>query len=238
MTAPLISCIMATRGGAFPARAAIGCYRRQTWPNRELIVVSADPAAPVAGLIEQMADPSIRFLPAPVERVGALRNHAIAAARGELIAVWDDDDLSHPSRLEWQHQALAETGTTACVLARLLLWWPGRSRLAIGFHRTWENTLLAVRAELPAYSNSVRSSDTELVRALVARSRVAMLDRPAAYVYVAHGANLWHEAHFEMLFANGDETDPARYPELLDQLRAALPIDDYLAGLAARAKVD
>ena len=40
---PLISCLMLTRGRLVPTRFAIDCYRRQTWPNRELVIVCDDP---------------------------------------------------------------------------------------------------------------------------------------------------------------------------------------------------
>ncbi|MGI4936004.1 MAG: hypothetical protein ACRYF5_04550, partial [Janthinobacterium lividum] len=38
---PLISCVMVSRGHRYPAAFAIDCYRRQTYANRELIIVSA-----------------------------------------------------------------------------------------------------------------------------------------------------------------------------------------------------
>ena len=39
---PLISCLMVSRGDVFPAQLAIHCYRKQTYPNRELVIVSAN----------------------------------------------------------------------------------------------------------------------------------------------------------------------------------------------------
>lgn len=42
--------------------------------------------------------------------VGALRNAGCAAAAGELIAHFDDDDFSHPKRLEDQVRRLISSG--------------------------------------------------------------------------------------------------------------------------------
>jgi glycosyltransferase involved in cell wall biosynthesis len=227
---------MASRGRAYPARVAIDCYQRQRYADRELIVISAEPDAEVAEVILELGDPSIRFIAAPdVRRVGEMRNAAIRAASGDLISVWDDDDLSHPMRLEWQYSAMNAMGADACMLERVLLWWPQRRRLAFGVRRAWENTLLARREAMPAYSDQIRGSDTQVIRALVANSaRVTMLDRPEAYLYIAHGGNLWGEDHFEMLFTNGHEAAAADYDELIGRLRHDHQVDAYLSGSAAR----
>lgn len=225
---------MASRGGAYPARFAIDCYKRQSYLDRELIVVSADPDAEVAALIAELGDPSIRWLAAPAAAsVGQLRNAAIAVASGDLISVWDDDDLSHPMRLQWQREALEAQAADACMLTRVLLWWPSRRRLAVGVPRAWENTLLAKRAALPAYSDVRRRSDTLLVQAMrEAARRIVLLDRPDGYVYIAHGGNLWPDEHFEMLFANGQEVAAEAYESWLQRLGVDLPVRDYLERLA------
>ena len=223
-----ISCIMASRGAAFPARLAIDCYRQQTYPDRELIVVSAHPAPAVAGLIAQLGDPSIRFVAAPPDTpVGLLRNQGIAAATGALACVWDDDDLSHPQRLQWQYDAIIAQRGSACVIGRVLLWWPKRRRLAFGVRRTWENTLLARRATMPAYSDKRRGSDTAVLDALLAQGAMAVAEQPDAYIYVVHGDNLWGDEHFEMLFGHGHEIAPAAYAATLARLGRAMPIEAY-----------
>ena len=40
---PLISCLMVSRGTLFPAQHAIQCFRLQTYPNRELVIVCDAP---------------------------------------------------------------------------------------------------------------------------------------------------------------------------------------------------
>ncbi|TVV75135.1 glycosyltransferase family 2 protein [Sphingomonas solaris] len=231
-----ISCIMASRGAAFPARLAIECYRRQSWADRELIVVSADRNAAVAGLVAALGDPSIRFIAAPPDTpVGPLRNLGIAAATGELIAVWDDDDLCHPERLAWQHEAMAARDAVACMIGRVLLWWPERRRLAAGAWRTWENSLLARRDAMPAYSARPRGSDTEVVDTLRALGPPALVERLDAYLYVVHGGNLWGADHFEMLFANAAELAPADYDAAIAALGRHMPLTACLRGYGLSA---
>lgn len=231
MSGERISCIMASRGHATPARHAIECYRRQTYANRELIVISADPAAEVQEWIAGLGDPTIRFIDAPPGTpVGLLRNQAIAIAQGDLVAVWDDDDLSHAERLRWQYDALVDQRVPACVVSQVLLWWPARRRMAIGSRRVWENSLLARRTMLPAYSALERGSDTHVLKSLNADHAIAAVDRLNAYVYVAHDRNLWGADHFDMLFANGRPVPAGQYDQVIASLDAAMPIRAYAAG--------
>lgn len=224
----MISCIMATRGGLDPARQAIANFRRQTFAARELVVVCADVNAAVRGLVENMGDAAIRFIPAPdASTVGGLRNAAIDAACGEHICVWDDDDISHPRRLEWQAHALRRNAADICFLSRVVLWWPARRRLAVSARRSWENTMMARRAILPPYPAQRIGSDAALVAALRGRCVPVHVENPLAYVYVAHGSNLRSAAHFEMLFVGAREASSAQYGAALARLSPDFAIGGY-----------
>src|ERR1700761_6074911 len=55
---PLVSCLMVTRGDVGLIRYALACYAAQTWPRRELVVVTdGDRADAVAGLLRDLAVP-------------------------------------------------------------------------------------------------------------------------------------------------------------------------------------
>src|SRR5687767_12945126 len=96
---PLISCIMPTRGPLVPARFAIDCFRRQTYPAKELVVVCRSPDSEVKSYVDGLGDPGIRAFDTPdAATVGDLRNEAVARSQGEFVATWDDDDLYHPDR--------------------------------------------------------------------------------------------------------------------------------------------
>lgn len=227
---PLVSCIMATRGAIEPARHAIDCYRRQTYPHRELILACATPNSEVAHHVAGEAGITVVEM-RQAGSVGALRNAAIAVAAGSLLCVWDDDDLSHPQRLDWQVSAMIAAEADACALARVLLWWPDRARLAVSASRTWENSLLVRAAAMPVYPDMTRGGDTILVQALRASRRLVAIDRPTAYCYVAHGANLWGAAHFERLFDCATEDHGgAGYAATIDSLAGMLPFRAYAGG--------
>src|SRR6185369_8010828 len=71
---PLISCLMVTRGGRFPAAFAIECFRRQNYADRELVIVCDTPGSAVAALVAELGDPRIRYIEATAAPLGALRN--------------------------------------------------------------------------------------------------------------------------------------------------------------------
>ncbi|HEX6390539.1 MAG TPA: glycosyltransferase, partial [Solirubrobacteraceae bacterium] len=102
-TGPLISCLMVTRDRLRLAKAAIASFALQTHPNRELVIVT-DGSERYRGALARYVDAigidGVRFV-VPDEQdlpLGALRNLAVAAARGEIVCQWDDDDYSHPER--------------------------------------------------------------------------------------------------------------------------------------------
>ncbi|EDY39780.1 glycosyl transferase, group 2 family protein [Cyanobium sp. PCC 7001] len=93
----------------------------QTLPAEEILVVDDGSPAVEAEALAQLIDLHHygRNLPLKLLRQNsnrgqyACRNVAIAASRSELLAIQDDDDLSHPLRLERQWEAL-QGGKLAC----------------------------------------------------------------------------------------------------------------------------
>lgn len=98
--------------------AAIASAAAQSWPNLEIVVAddasSDDSREVVRSLAER--DPRVRLLCHDRNRgyAGAL-NSIVEAARGEFVAIFDDDDTSEPSRVAKQCSRLTEyersTGT-------------------------------------------------------------------------------------------------------------------------------
>ena len=100
----LVSCLMVTRDRYPFARLAIEAFRRQTHAERELVVVQDGTDTRLVEEIKQADDPTIRAFRAPAVglSLGALRNLAVAAARGPFVCQWDDDDLYDPDRIAAQ----------------------------------------------------------------------------------------------------------------------------------------
>jgi hypothetical protein len=238
--APLVSALMVTRDRAALAACSIECFRRQTWPQRELVIVDDGPDQMLAEHVRQLDDPRIRMvrLADAALPLGALRNHAVAEARGELICQWDDDDLSHPNRMELQVAALTAFGGEACVLARETLWWPRSGRVALSQARLWESSLLARRATLPPYPELRRGEDTPVIEALAARGRLVLLDRPHLHVYVVHGGNSFPATHFERAWeAASERHDRVAADTWAKEQATVLPLAQMRAAVASSAPV-
>ena len=231
---PLISCLMVSRGRLTPARFAIECFRRQTWPNRELVIVCADPDSELPGYLATLGDPAIRFLPAPPVEIGALRNISVEAARGMLLCNWDDDDLCHPQRLEYQYAQLVANRAAAHFFSRLLMWWPDERRLAVSSRRLWEVTMLCRRFALGSYPATGNREDTRAVKAMRERgNRVTYTDQPFWYCYIIHGNNSTGLRRLTKLFAKATETFGSdEYASRLDQFSISFPIQAYREALA------
>ena len=218
---------MVSRGHLCPARFAIECYRRQTWPHRELIIVSAVPDSRLADYVATLGDPTVRFVSADPAPLGALRNVRVEAARGALLCQWDDDDLYHPQRLEFQHEQLA--AAAAHFLRRLVVWWPAQRRLVISKRRIWEGSMLVRREALGRYLPIGRREDTRAVGDLREhRDGIALTDQPLAYCYIIHGGNTSGPGHIARLFATASETVAAEdYADRLAELAAIVPVHAY-----------
>lgn len=123
---PLVSCIMPTADRRAFVAQAVAYFRRQTYARRELIVVD-DGADPVTDLVPPCDD--LRYLRLTGRRsVGAKRNLACEAARGDVIAHWDDDDWHAPHRIERQVAALRHAGASLCGLRSSLYYDPRSGR--------------------------------------------------------------------------------------------------------------
>jgi glycosyltransferase involved in cell wall biosynthesis len=198
---PLVSCIMPSRGGVMPARFAIECFQRQSYVSRELVVVSKDPNTELEEYISRICDPKVRFaVVSGAKNVGDMRNQAIDMCRGELLCIWDDDDLCGLDRIHTQVDVLRATNSDAAFFLREMVWSPMEGRLAVSQKRLHEHTMLIKREAMQPYPSVVRGGDLTLVHELGRTARFAAIDDPAAYIYVYHGRNICDATHFENVF--------------------------------------
>jgi glycosyltransferase involved in cell wall biosynthesis len=100
---PLVSCLCVTEGRAAFMPWLLWCFERQTWANRELIIVDSSP-----GSFPLTVPEAVRVITAPKgTNVATKRNIALASASGEYITWFDDDDWQHPDKLGRLVAALA-----------------------------------------------------------------------------------------------------------------------------------
>jgi glycosyltransferase involved in cell wall biosynthesis len=116
MTTPLISVILPTRNRAALLPRSIESVLTQDYANLELIVVDDASTDATPGILAAIGDPRVRVLRnAQAGGAAAARNTALRAARGELLAFNDDDDLWLPGKLTRQVAALAADDAQWCL---------------------------------------------------------------------------------------------------------------------------
>ncbi len=112
MSTPLASCIMPTANRRQFVPAAIRQFLGQDYDNAELVILD-DGVESVADLIP--SHPKLRYLRTPRHKtLGAKRNAAVEAARGDILLHWDDDDWYAPNRIRLQVEALQASGADIC----------------------------------------------------------------------------------------------------------------------------
>ena len=199
---PLVSCIMPTYNRRPFIPLALACFREQTYPNRELLVVD-DGNDAIADLVRH--EPAVRYL--RVDRrlpIGAKRNRACAEARGEIIAHWDDDDWYSPDRLERQAMPIVRGEADITGLEnRFVLQMPDRRFWTVEprLHRTMfvgdvHGGTLVFRRSIwisgVRYPEVDLAEDAMLLQHATSRGqRLLKLANEGAFIYLRHSRNAW-----------------------------------------------
>src|SRR6516164_1127475 len=119
---PLVSCIMPTYNRRRFVPEAIRLFLTQDYPRKELVVLD-DGEDNIADLIPSRSQ--IRYVRLDRRQsIGTKRNIACEAARGDIIAHWDDDDWYASWRLSRQVAKIVSGKADLCGLARMLFFDP------------------------------------------------------------------------------------------------------------------
>ncbi len=112
MTQPLVSAVIPTRNRPDLVLRAVKTVLSQTYPNVEAVVVVDGPDYETVRTLEALQDPRVRVI-ALTENVGGseARNTGVREAKGEWIALLDDDDEWLPEKIA--RQMAAAEGLTA-----------------------------------------------------------------------------------------------------------------------------
>lgn len=98
---PRISCVMPTYGRPAYVDEAAWMFLQQDYPNKELVILNDCPGQTYICDLPEGAGVRVINAPERFATLGAKRNACIEEAQGELIAVWDDDDVYLPWRLSY-----------------------------------------------------------------------------------------------------------------------------------------
>ncbi|WP_349829295.1 glycosyltransferase family 2 protein [Brevibacterium litoralis] len=99
---PRVSVVIATRNRADLLEESLESVVHQTWGDLEIVVVDDGSTDGTAQLVRNHPDPRVRYVRSRGRGISAARNTGSAEARGEWIAVHDDDDIMLPDRLARQ----------------------------------------------------------------------------------------------------------------------------------------
>jgi glycosyltransferase involved in cell wall biosynthesis len=118
---PLVSIVTSVYNRLAFAEDALASLLAQSWPNFEIVMVNDGSTDGTADWLVKIDDPRVRVLHQNNQGNGMGLNTAIAAARGELIAIYDFGDICHPERIARQARVLMErpeVGVVGCWVRR------------------------------------------------------------------------------------------------------------------------
>ena len=221
MDSPLISCICVAKNGL---QLPVSCFKEQTYPNLELVIVHEDGSWVSSSDLHPGDDPSqyelvldddsIQLVYVPTEpqkkSLGVLHNIGVDAARGEYCIIWDDDDWYHPERVEKQFRAAQKFLNHCVVLHRWQMYDFLTNKSYVSSKRQWEGSLLAPTKLLRRYRypDMGPGHDTKLLIALSeGEGGVGTVDLPHLYVHAFHENNTMGREHGEALMQWAEEID-------------------------------
>lgn len=237
---------MVTLGRMEFLRRAVDCYLNQSYPNKELQIVSLlddNPKAPLIQFLEELNEPHIHLHLIEGEKsLGALRNISINKAQGAIICQWDDDDLYHPDRLKVQYEQLIKEQAEVCFLTSQLHYFKNDKVLSwlewSNFRQPFDcmpNSIMMRKSVEVSYPeegpNAQKKEDSNVLQQIHnLRVKIAKVkDRAYMYVYTYHGDNTWQkEHHYDLVKKTASNSSKLKkyQPELLKTIDYfALPKD-------------
>ncbi|MEO5357367.1 MAG: glycosyltransferase [Nitrospirae bacterium YQR-1] len=122
---PLISIVIPTYNRGELIKETLESVLSQTYQNFEVIIVDDYSEDATESIVKNFKENRIRFLHSEVRHViAASRNQGIRAAKGELIAFVDSDDLWFSDKLEKQLDAFA-SNKDILVISSNAIFFPG-----------------------------------------------------------------------------------------------------------------
>lgn len=222
MTEPKISCLTVTLGRMELLKKSILCYLDQTYPSRELVIVSQakdEQNDVIDSYLKTLDRRDIKFLRAsPALSLGAMRNLSIEVATSRIVCQWDDDDLYHPLRLATQYHALLGRDVVASLYTEHLkyyrqsgeLYWVDWSQEKSEDRKYLPGTVMFNKKQFEKVGNilypekgnqSGREEDWNVLQQFIKAGKIAPIKNGNHYVYVYHGSNTYDLNHHNHVLA-------------------------------------
>jgi hypothetical protein len=215
---PKISCLLVTADDRLEYfRRSYECYRKQTYPNRELVIVNEGSKAyqdSIFEIVRHQLDIKLIFLEGKYT-LGALRNISVSLCNGEIWVQWDDDDFNVRERLTTQYQHLKSSGKRVSFLSDQLhyyfptkqMFWEnwrehsgGQTRYALipGTCMCWKN----FKVKYPSSGFHASAGEDSVMTNKICEddSRVNLVyNQGFMQVYSYHGKNVWDLEHHQSI---------------------------------------
>jgi glycosyltransferase involved in cell wall biosynthesis len=178
--------------------ASIRQFNSQTYIPRELVIVTNAPDE-----LPRLDSSAIRVYPYPEEPItlGELRNFSIERAQGDVLAIWDDDDVRQDGYLASQVEALL-LGKQPIVMLPTVEMQCKCGAVVESPRRPWECTMVIWKNVIRPYDSMDRGEDTALLDELSARGiHWTFNNSRALYLKKYHGNNAWSREHHAKIFA-------------------------------------
>jgi len=180
---PLVSAIMLV--GKCPLediKAAIKCFKSQTYPYKELIIINNAFSQYEASGLNIHAQHNIFIVDTAVHMTaGMARNHGIAAAKGQIIAQFDADYYHHPNRIEAQIGAIIQNEAQVCVLTETLnySYVSGRASYNTNDRKAILSTMVMIRPAAIDYADVNKNEEKSILEKMTkAEMKIISLPRP------------------------------------------------------------
>lgn len=208
---------MATTGRYDLLKKSVQCYINQTYPNKELVVLSqAKDNTEIRSWIESLGRDDIIFAEAPTNiTLGEMRNTSIELSHGDIICQWDDDDLFHSDRIAYQyHLMMASSQFVGSCYTNFLKyfkqdgkmywcdWWgEGAHRKflcgAIMFYKKYYHIFDGYFYPEDGEQCHVEE-DLNVLQKLMRHGEMACATKGHHYIYVYHGENTYGVDHHRL----------------------------------------
>ncbi len=238
MSQKKVSCLCLTRNRTKFLHRAIRCFRRQTWSNKELVIVYDFDDKKTEKFLQHFADkPDIKLVKNTRKKpsVGFLRNLSVNNATGPFVMQWDDDDFFADNRIKFMMKKLKQNGKPAIVLNSWYCVFLKNNTIRKASRYTYEGTILAKKVLLKKfpYPNWTRKrsangseigEDTAVIRKLRNRNKLAVVHNPSLYYYFIHGTNTCSKNHFRRMYRSASPLPGGR--KIFNKLMERLAKDD------------
>jgi glycosyltransferase involved in cell wall biosynthesis len=229
---PLISCLCITHNNLAQLQRAINCFKSQTYPNKELLILYESDNDQLRNRVETDPDESIYFVEVPAVpklTLGQLRNIAVEKCNGDLFCQWDDDDWYASNRLEVQMEAVTQNWKPASMLVYWLMYDSCANQAYLSPFRLWEGSILCKKAIITQecnYASLVKGEDTILLGKLIENNSIFPVVKPNLYIYVFHGNNTWNYKHFNHFYKRGQKLSGAASDLVKDILEGRYTVEE------------